>query len=419
MQQRSEGSGLLEALRPEARGLRESGIVRAMNYGRGRQGLIPLWTGESDTPTPPFICEAAYRSMLAGETFYTYQRGIPELRAAIAAYHARMRGLDLPPERFFVTGSGMQGIQLAVQAVAGAGQEVVIPTPAWPNCGAALEILGASPVFVPFDFAAGGWRLDLDKVMAACGPRTRALYINSPSNPTGWIATREEQTRILDFTRDKGLWLIADEVYDRFRFDGPRGGEALGADRDGTSGGKGNGGANPPAPSFLEVATPEDRLLVVNTFSKNWSMTGWRMGWLAAPPEIGQVIENLIQYNTSGVAAFMQRAGVAAIEDGEGFATEQVARSKAGRDLVCGRLAGSNRVRFAVPNGAFYLLLAIEGHEDTDSLALRLIDEAGVGLAPGTAFGPGGENFMRLCFARASDGLAQAMDRLMGWIERN
>lgn len=389
-------TNLIELLRPQARALKESGIVRAMNYGRDKPGLIPLWAGEGDMATPDFICEAAYRSMLAGETFYTHQRGIPELRRAIGRYYKRLRGLDVAQEQIFVTGSGMQAIQIAVQMIAGAGDEIVIPSPAWPNCAAALELLGARPVPVPFDFTGAAWRLSIDAVLAACTPNTRALYINSPANPTGWVMSAAERDRLLDFARERGLWIIADEVYERFSYD-----EAG------------------PAPSFLDVARPDDRLLVVNTFSKNWCMTGWRIGWLVAPEELGRTIENLIQYNTSGVAAFMQRAGIVAIDCGEDFAAEQIARAKAGRDLICSRLAASNRIRFARPQGAFYLLLAIDGHEDTDALALRLIDEAGIGLAPGTAFGMGCRRFMRLCFARSSDSLSEAASRLLHWVERN
>ncbi len=385
----------VSSLRPSAVALPESGIVRVMNYGRDREGIIPLWAGEGDVPTPDFVCDAACRSMRAGETFYTHQRGIPELRAAIAAYQQRLTGRPQSPESVFVTGSGMQAVQTAIQAVAGPGDEVVIPTPAWPNFAAAAQISGATPVPVPFDFGPDGWRLDLERLTAACGPRTRALFVNSPANPTGWTASRAEVEQLLALARARGLWLIADEVYGRYHYAGGL------------------------APSFLEAAAPEDRLLLVNTFSKNWCMTGWRMGWLTAPAEIGQVIENLIQYNTSGVAVFMQRAGIAAIEQGEAFVAEQIARAAEGRRIACEALQPLNRARFAWPDGAFYLLFGIEGHDDTDTLALRLVDEASIGLAPGTAFGPGGESFLRMCFARSAESLGEAMARLTRWIAAN
>jgi aspartate/methionine/tyrosine aminotransferase len=383
---------LIAALREQARLAPESGIVEIANYSWGREGIIPLWAGEGDLPTPQFICDAAARSMAAGETFYTWQRGIPELRAALAAYHGRQFGRSFTHERFFVTGSGMQAIQIAVACVAGPGDEVVIPTPAWPNMAAALDVAGARPVHVELVLDGDHWSLDLDRLFAATGPATRAIFINSPANPTGWTATEEELRAILVFAREKGLWIIADEVYNRFVYDRDR------------------------APSFYDVMEESDQILFVNTFSKNWAMTGWRIGWLAAPPELGQVIENLIQYSTSGVAAFMQRAAVAALEDGETFVAEQVARAGASRQIICDALAGSNRVRFARPDGAFYLLFSVDGEPDTRKLALRLVDEAGIAMAPGTAFGPGAEPYLRICFARKPDDMAEAARRLSEWL---
>jgi aspartate/methionine/tyrosine aminotransferase len=387
-------SSLLSSLREEARLAPESGIVEVMNYGRDRPGMIPLWAGEGDLPTPDFICAAAARSLEAGETFYTWQRGIPDLRQALADYRSRLHGRPFSPDRFFITGSGMQAIQTAKRMVAGTGDEVIVPTPGWPNSAAATEIGGARAVNVVMDFTDNGWQLDLQKLFDACGPKTRAIFINSPGNPTGWVLDHDDMCAVLAFARKKGLWIIADEVYERFYFDGSR------------------------APSFHDVAEPEDRILYVNTFSKNWAMTGWRIGWIEAPAELGQVIENLIQYSTSGVAAFMQRAAIAGLNEGEEFIAYQVDRARQGRDIVCDTLAGTGRVRFARPAGAFYLFFAIDGEPDVRKLGLRLVDEANVGLAPGTAFGPGGEGFMRLCFARGADSLAEAANRLADWLRR-
>jgi aspartate/methionine/tyrosine aminotransferase len=374
---------LLSALRREAREAPESGILEVFNYGRGREGLIPLWAGEGDLPTPDFICDASAKSLKAGETFYTWQRGIPDLRASLARYHARHFGRAFSPERFFVTIGGMQAIQIAIAAVAGKGDEVVVPTPAWPNFAAAAGVAGARPVFVELDFDGSSWQLDLDKLKAAIGPATRAIFINSPSNPTGWTASEDELGAILAFARERGLWIVADEVYSRFYFNGER------------------------APSFYDVAQEDDRIIYVNTFSKNWAMTGWRIGWISAPEALGGVIENLIQYSSSGVAAFLQRGAIAALEEGEDFVRAQVERARTGRDIVCDGLAGSNRARFAQPDGAFYLLFAIEGIEDTSKVGLKMVDEAGIGVAPGTAFGPGGAPFMRLCFARRAEDIRE------------
>jgi aspartate/methionine/tyrosine aminotransferase len=386
-------SRLLDQIRPEALAAPESGIVEVFNYGRGREGLIPLWVGEGDLPTPDFICRAANASLAAGETFYEAQRGHPALREAISRYMSRLYRRELAPDRFHVTIGGMHALQLAMRLAAGSGDEVIVPTPAWPNFDGALHALGVQPVQVPMTLTAQGngarWFLDIDRLKAASTPRTRAIVVNSPANPTGWTATRDELVEILALARRHGLWIIADEIYGRFVY----GDEAL-------------------APSFHDVMEDGDRILFVQTLSKNWAMTGWRVGWLECDPSLGQTIENLIQYSSSGVPTFVQRAATAAIEEGEGFVAEQVARARRGRDIVCG-LAETGRVAFAEPPGAFYLFFSVAGETDMRRLALRLVDEANVGLAPGTAFGAGGESYLRLCFARGATDLEEATRRLV------
>src|ERR1041385_2652505 len=380
---------LADALAYTARSAPESGIVEVANYARVREGLIPLYVGEGDTPTPAFICEAATRALAAGETFYTWQRGIPPLREALARYHTMLYGRPFSPEEFYVTGSGMQAIQIVLAMVAGAGDEVVIPTPTWPNGAAAPGIIGARAVEVPMSFGNGGWSLDLDRLAAAITEKTRALFVVSPNNPTGWTATAADLSALLALARRHGLWIVADETYARFWY-----------------------GEGPRAPSFFDVAADDDRILFVNTFSKNWAMTGWRIGWIVAHPSLGQVIENMIQYATSGVAPFMQRAAVTALEHGESFVAHMLERARRGRDITCNALRATGRVRFAEPQGGFYLFFSVDGEPDTRQLALRLVDEANVGLAPGTAFGSGGERFMRLGYARSAEQLSTAMDRL-------
>ena len=390
---------LLADLRPEARHAPESGIVSVINHGRTKPGLIPLWVGEGDLPTPSFICEAATASLASGETFYTWQRGIPDLRAALAQYHTRIYGKvgdeDFTPERFFVTGSGMQAVQIAVKMIAGPGDELVIPTPAWPNFAAAIGISGARPVPVPMEFSNGLFMLDMERMAAAITPRTRALVINSPSNPTGWTARRDELEAILALARSHGLWIIADEIYGRFVYDLQ------------------TAGKNPArAPSFHDIMEPEDRILFVQTFSKNWAMTGWRVGWLEAHPALGQVIENLIQYATSGSPVFVQRGAIAALERGEDFMATQVARAREGRSIVRDGLMATGKVRMAAPAGAFYAFFTVDGQADARKLAIHLVDHANVGLAPGTAFGPGGETGLRLCYARSRDDLIEGTRRI-------
>ncbi|MBZ9847017.1 pyridoxal phosphate-dependent aminotransferase [Mesorhizobium sp. CA14] len=383
---------LVETLRAEARAAPESGIVAVINHGRLREGLIPLWAGEGDLPTPSFISDAAAKGLADGETFYTWQKGIPALRQALARYYARHFGKTFAEEEFIVTGSGMHAIQLAIDAIAGSGDEVIYLSPAWPNFAAAAGVAGAVPVPVILDQSGNGWSCDVDKITAAITPRTKLLFINTPSNPTGWTADRETLQAILDLARQKGLWIIADEIYSLFHYGHGR------------------------APSFLDIATPEDRILFVNSFSKNWAMTGWRVGWIKTHPALQQVFENLVQYSTSGVAQFMQRGAVAALDEGDGFIAEQVERARAARDLVCGILGETGKARFTVPQGAFYLFFRVDGLTDARKAAFEIVDNANVGLAPGTAFGPGGEAFLRLCFHRRLDQLEEAAHRLARWM---
>lgn len=383
------GTSLIADLRPEARNAPESGIVEVVNHGRLKPGLIPLWVGEGDLPTPEFIVRAANKSLADGETFYTWQRGIPELREALARYHTALYGRPFNMDRFYVTGSGMQSVQIAVRLIAGVGDELIIPTPAWPNFAAAMGVAGANPVCVPMQFRDGRFTLDLEKLEAAISPRTRAFVINSPANPTGWTATRDELAAILAIARKYGIWIIADEIYARFVYDG-----------------------SPRAASFHDVMEQEDRILFVQTFSKNWAMTGWRVGWIEVPPAFGQIIENLIQYSTSGSPVFVQRAAIAALEEGEPFVAEQVARATEGRRIVAEGLKATNRVNLQAPDGAFYQFFSVDGWTDSRKLAIELVDTANVGLAPGTAFGPGGETGLRFCFARKAPDLQEAVARL-------
>jgi aspartate/methionine/tyrosine aminotransferase len=386
----------LDAIRPVMRDVAPSGIVEVFNYGRGRQGLIPLWVGEGDLPTPPFISEAAKASLDRGETFYTAQRGVPELRAAIAAYMTRVYreapgGGAFSPENFFVSIGGMHAIEIATRLIAGPGDEALIPSPAWPNFVGALEISGARAVPVPLD-RAQRWSLDPEKLDHAVTPATRLIFLNSPANPTGFIATREEIAETLVIARRHGLWIIADEIYGRITYDGAR------------------------APSFHDVMAPDDKIMFVQTLSKNWAMTGFRVGWLEAPAALGEVIENLIQFTTSGVPVFTQRAAIAALEEGEAFLARQIERCRRARDTLCQGLQATGRVTFVEPEAAFYLFCAVQGFPDSRALALRLIDEAGVGAAPGGAFGPGGEGHLRLCFARDPEQIAEATRRMARWL---
>jgi aspartate/methionine/tyrosine aminotransferase len=373
----------------------ESGIVTAAMYGFDKPNIIPFWSGQGNLPTPELFSRSATESLLKGETFYTYQGGIPELREALARYHTRHYGREFDAENFLVTGGGMQAIQTAIQMIAGEGDEIIIPTPAWPNYSGPLRIQGSRPVEVPMSLSNGKWFLDLDRLRDAITPRTKAICLNSPSNPLGWTATQEELIAIRDMCRKAGIWILADEVYGRFFYSGKR------------------------APSFLDVCDTEEQLLLCNTFSKNWAMTGWRVGWLQAPKALAATIERVIQYNTSGTAVFLQRGCVTALDEGEDFIQQQVTKAKTNRDIVVSALQSFPQIKMAVPDGAFYAFFGIDGMKDSLATALRIIDEAGVGFAPGGTFGLGGEGHLRMCFLKEEDKLQQGLDRFGNWLKNH
>jgi len=235
----------------------------------------------------------------------------------------------------------------------------------------------------------GGWKLDIERVLAACDARTRILFVNSPNNPTGWTMSRDEAAILLAETRRRGIYFVSDEVYSRLVYDGSR-----------------------AAPSLLDLAEPDDRVVVVNSFSKAWAMTGWRLGWMVAPPEIHAVIDALVEINTSCAPPFLQHAGVAALERGEGFIAEMREHCRRGRDILIQGLARFPRVHVKSPVGAFYAFCRVEGMDDSLAFAHKLAAEASVGVAPGRAFGPAGEGYLRLCFARSAKDLEAALDRV-------
>jgi aspartate/methionine/tyrosine aminotransferase len=377
-------------LRPAIESLETSKIAQVWELGFGHDGLIPLWVGESDLPTPAFISDAAVEALRAGHTFYAQKRGLPALRRALVGYTNRLYGSAIDVERVSVTSSGMNGIMLVLQAMVRPGDKVAVLTPVWPNILSAVQIAGGAVAPVPLERRPeGGFRFDLERLAATLDERTRAIFIASPGNPTGWVMEPEDQRAVLELCRRRGIWLIADEVYARFTYDRPH------------------------APSFLELAAPEDPLIVVGSFSKTWAMTGWRLGWLTHPPSLAAIFDRLIEFNTSGAQAFLQHGCLAALRDGEPFVAEMVERCRIGGELVFQRLSALPRVRIARPGGAFYAFFAVEGLDDSLGFAKDLLHRTGVGLAPGAAFGPGGEGHLRLCFASSAERLAEAMDRLV------
>jgi len=380
----------MPAARPAVQSLRGSKIREVANAGFGDPDVLPFWFGEPDEVTPDFIRAAAVAALDAGDTFYTHNLGIAPLREALAAYLSRLHR-PVAVERVAVTNSGMSALMLATQAIVGPGDRVVEVTPLWPNLVEIPKILGASVECVPLDFGPRGWTLDLDRLLARLAPGTRALYVNSPNNPTGWTIGREAQEALLAHCRRHGIWIVADDAYERLYYGAP--GAAV-------------------APSFLDLATPEDRVISTNTFSKNWLMTGWRLGWLVAPPALVPGIGKLIEYNTSCAQGFVQRAGIAAITQGEPVVTRFAARLRSARDFLVGRLRALPGLEVHSPPGAMYAFFRVDGVADSLAFCRRLVVEAKLGLAPGAAFGPEGEGFVRWCFAASEARLGEGVARL-------
>ena len=385
--------------------LGESRIREVANEGLGREDVLKFWFGESDEVTPGFVRESAIASLQAGDTFYAHNLGLPELRDGIARYTDGLhpgRGAGHWQPRVAVTSGGVNGLMLASQALVNAGDEVVVVTPAWPNLVAQPLIMGANVVCVPLQVLqtgprTGAWVLDMDALLSAITPATRLLVLNAPNNPTGWTLSRAQQATILDHCRRTGTWILADEVYERLYFasDTPNG----------------------AASSFLDVAEPEDRLIVAHSFSKSFLMTGWRLGWLVTPASLTAAIGKLIEYNTSCAPVFIQRAALAALSRGHEVTPALVAHLRRCRDTLVPLLQATPGVTLAEPLGGMYAFFRLEGHADCLDTAKRLVREAGLGLAPGSAFGPEAAGWLRWCFAsRDPQRLAQGVERLRTWL---
>ena len=376
------------ATRPSVLRLKPSLIRKLANAAMGRNDVIPLWFGEPDLPTPAFIREVAKAALDEGQTFYQPNAGIPALRNALVDYMNGLYGTSFNIDNVIVTSSGMAALAVAIQCVIAEGDAVVIPSPVWPNLPSVAEIMGAEIVRVPLRPVDGIWHLDINELFAACKPNTRALLINSPNNPTGWMLEDDDQQRILDFCREHDIWLIADEVYNRIVYD------------------------RWYAPTFADKVTEDDKYIIVNSFSKAWAMTGWRLGWLTAPRSLTPTFEMVTEFNYSCIFAPTQIAGIVALQEGETFIEASMARYQAALDVVVTAFDALPRVIFPKPRAAFYAFFAVNGVEDSLAFAQEMLDKTGVGLAPGAAFGPQGEGYLRLCFAAEVDVLHRAMAQM-------
>lgn len=375
-----------------------SQIREVANVGMNDPAILPFWFGEPDEVTPPFIRDAAAAALARGETFYTGNFGLPELRETIAGYLSRLHR-PTSADEVAVTASGMSALMLTVEALVDPGDRIVVVTPVWPNLTEIPKILGGEVVRVPLAFGTTGWTLDLDRLFDALTPGTRALIVNSPNNPTGWTLDPAQQRAILAHCRRHGTWIVADDVYERLAYGD--------SDR-----------APACAPSFLDFASPDDRVVSTNSFSKSWLMTGFRLGWIVAPPALMPDLGKLIEYNTSCSPAFVQRAGIVALRDGEPTIAHTLARYRGARDLLVRELNALPRITAAPPPGAMYAFFRVDGMTDSLAFCKELVREARLGLAPGSAFGPEGDGFVRWCFAAGEARLTDGIDRLRRFLAR-
>ncbi|HEY3778079.1 MAG TPA: aminotransferase class I/II-fold pyridoxal phosphate-dependent enzyme [Rhizomicrobium sp.] len=385
-------------IRPAIQTLEPNGIALVSGTALHDPEVIALWFGESDLVTPAFIRKAAARALDEGKTFYTNARGITPLREAIRDYHRRTAGADVALERITVPGSAMLAVIASLQCLIETGDNVVVVSPVWPNIFQAAEICGAQVKFARLvdDWHASPprWRFDFDGVAAVCDARTKAIFIASPGNPTGWVMTRGEQETLLAFARARGIAIISDEVYGTLLYDG-----------------------RSHAPSFLEIAEPDDAVFVINSFSKPWAMTGWRVGWLVHPMSLGRQMWMMSAADNTGATTFAQWGALAALSpQGDAFRAEMLARCRAGKAVVADWLSTQNRVRWIEPEGAFYGFLHIDGLANSLDFALQLVREARVGVAPGSAFSFEGDaqadSYLRICFAQDAKRVAAGLERL-------
>lgn len=368
----------LARIRPQIQDLQIENIAHLAAKAQAMPEAILLWYGEGDVATPEFIRAAAKASLDRGETFYIPDmRGQPSLTRALSAYQTRLHGREIALDRSTVTPGGMQSVFLALSLVAETGGNVVYVEPQWPNIKQAIHITGAEPRAVALTEKAGVWTLDMDALLKACDARTRAIMFSTPSNPLGWTASDAELQALVEFSRETGVWIISDELYNRLHF------------------------ARPAAPSVLRHAGDEDLVLAVNGFSKAWAMTGWRIGWLTHPRSVAPALAAMTQYMNSGTAAFVQAGALAALEEGEAFAQATRDRCREGVDIAYRILGRTSRIRLPrKPEAGMYVFFSVEGEDDAAPVAQRFLDEAQVGLAPGWLFGEASRGHLRMCICR-------------------
>ena len=384
---------MLQSLNPEILSFKETAIMEVANFGRNFQKetgkhVYPAWFGEGDTETSKLIYDKTIESLVKGKTFYTYQNGIQELRSEISRYMNEIFNINTKPENHSVVTGGMMGLRLICDLIIDSGDEVVMVGPVWPNIRSSVLLKKGNIKEISLQLKDGEWLLDYDKLIRSITSKTKMVFVNSPGNPTGWEMPKSQQERLLNHTRDVGCWLVADEVYHQITYN------------------------DLPSSSFLECSLASDKLIVINSSSKSFNMTGWRIGWITHPEELSSHIAKLVQITTTGVPEFLQDGLITALQNYKIITNELRINLKKSRDIMFNRLVSWNQVECSVPNAAFYAFFKVKGVKDSLEFSKKLILETNVGVAPGIAFGQSGEGHIRICFAAKESFINQIMDRL-------
>ena len=369
--------------------LESSPIRNIANSAIDNKDVIPLWFGETDIVTPKFISDSMKVALDEGHTFYTTNHGVPELVESISQYSSHLHNKIILKNRIMITAAGMNALMIAAEAIVNPNDKIICVTPVWPNFMRCVQIMGGQIIEIPLLLSEqeNKWQLNLEEIEKNISD-VKGIYINSPNNPTGWMMEKKEQEKILEICRKNKKWIIADEVYERVVYD------------------------RKVAPSFLDIASEKDLLIVVNSFSKSWAMTGWRLGWITIPENTLNLFEKLNEFNIASPAAPVQHAGITAIKEGENFILNMMSKLSNARNIAINNLTSFSLVELPYPNAAFYAFFRVKGVKDSELFCKETLKQTGVGLAPGTAFGKDTNNWLRICYAKSPDLLEEAFLKL-------
>jgi len=369
--------------------LTSSPIRNIANSAIDNKNVIPLWFGETDIVTPQFISNSMKSALDNGHTFYTTNHGVPELVKTISNYSSKLHKKVITHDRIMVTAAGMNALMMSAEALINPNDKIICVTPVWPNFMRCAEIMGGKIIEIPLILSENNniWSLDINEIKKNI-IKAKAIYINSPNNPTGWMMNEKIQEEILNICRENNVWIIADEVYERVVYD------------------------RKVAPSFLDLANENDLLIVVNSFSKSWAMTGWRLGWMTIPKNTLYLFEKLNEFNIASPAAPVQHAGITAINEGEDFIKNMINKLSNSRDIAIKYLSSFSNVKLPEPTAAFYAFFKVKNVKDTEAFCKETLLKTGVGIAPGTAFGEYSKDWLRICYAKSPELLEKAFNKL-------